>query len=72
MCGHFTLYRRLEIIVLNPAKSNFEIAKIILRASPDTDPEIALRRAQYSYHIRGQYKFTTETANIDSSSIGKG
>ena len=66
------LYRRMKILVLNPANSNFEIAKIILRVSPDTDPEIALRLAQYFYHRRGPYKFATETANIDSSSIGEG
>jgi hypothetical protein len=59
------------MIVLNPAKSIFEIAKIILRDSPDTDPEMALRLAQYCYLKRWQYKFTTEKANIDSASAGK-
>lgn len=47
------------MIVLNPTKSIFKIARIILQDSPDTDPEMALRLAQYIYQKRGQYKFSS-------------
>jgi hypothetical protein len=51
------------MVVKSPAKSIFEIAKIILRDSPDTSPDRALQLAQCFYDSRGWYKITAPKAS---------
>ena len=40
------------MIVLNPSKSVFQLAKTIIRDSPDSDPKEALRLALAFYNNR--------------------
>jgi hypothetical protein len=60
------------MVVKNPAKSIFDIAKIIVRDSPDTTPKEALRLAQYFYKNRHQYKMTAPKTTIDCANAGGG
>jgi hypothetical protein len=50
------------MFVANPAKSVFEIAKIIARDSPGSDPKEALRLALAFYNNRCQYKKPSHSA----------